>query len=657
MTKLEKVLVESETSRIEADEDDLAVGQWYWTETTESKKKHRWLGCITEIGSNYVEVTQAGERYNSTYRFHIEEEFDAHCVERVLDPTPYINGRIEEQQHKVRSLMGEVKALCAKFGLTPRGELAAGSDDTSNALVVAHGASDIQAHKKALIKAKEKTLPDLFEKIKEANEEMSSWMKAALIPMRAEIEGLKEQTAKIEDRIFTVELYAGLSEELVLIRDGQPADNGEKIHLFQRRHYMDEESLLDYKAGGMDFKGIEAFDRWLMKKKNRSRILPLPKCVVAFQVRRKEKEREARALSDFIAFSKFKEYDKWTYLYIRNGDRYYRLSTTIDFGEHLFPDASHSKLLAGGQLFTKYTGGFYHDDDIITEHEFWQRQQDFEVEKKKYKEELAAWKKLSDAQKKKTCRPHFWREHDLYFSNYEKLDQDNVYYDDAMKIIAKAARDHNRVAVVLQGLLDRSPAFHPHPPWRLWEPEGFTNALELHYDDSRGLTDGDAPDFEAYRDRLNAGITKGTRTVGQEYYWMRVEAEKENERQANDWRIKYRSDYKLYRPYGNEGPGLIAEVVGMSRDKKQAKFTWERERQTTKWVRNPDRPGYLMPDPSGIACHLKVPVKVLLNVDAYTPGDYLQFYQDPRTRQDYLKWAPLLLACEDFYAQKRKKRG
>lgn len=633
------------TERIEAADEKLEVGQWYWTETTKRKKKKRWLGCITEIGSNYVEVTVAGHKYESTYRFHIEE-FDEHCVERELNPDPYIQVQIERHQQEVRQLMGQIKQLCAKFGLDPRA--LAETNETSNALVVAHGMADIQAHKKALIKAKEKTLPDLFNKIEEEHEQMAAWMKANLIPMKTEISGLKEQTEKIEDRIFTVELYAGLSEELELIRDGEPAGNDEKVHLFQRRHYMDEESLLDYKAGGMDFQGIEGFDRWLMKKGNRTRILPMPKCVVAFQVRRKEKDREAKRLSDYISFTKFREYDNWTFLYIRNGDRYYRLSTSIEFGEHLFPDVEHSKLLAGGQLYTKYTGGYYRDDDIITENEHWQRREDYKAKKKKHKEEMAAWKKLSKAEKKKKSEPHFW---DHFRDNYEKLDQDNVYYDEAMKVIGKAARDHNRIAVVLQGLLDRSPAFHPHPPWLLWTPEGFTNALDLIYDDSRALVDGDAPDFEDYRNILNSSIEKGTLVVGQEYYWMRVEAEKENKRQANDWRIRDPIPYKLHEPYGNPGPGLIAKPVSMSRDKTKVKFTWERQRQQLKpnWITGEH-------DESGIACHLQVPVKHLLNVDAYTPGDYLRFYRDPRTRQDYLKWAPLLLACEDHYGAKKKKR-
>ncbi len=44
----------------------------------------------------------------------------------------------------------------------------------------------------------------------------------------------------------------------------------------------------------------------------------------------------------------------------------------------------------------------------------------------------------------------------------------------------------------------------------------------------------------------------------------------------------------------------------------------------------------------------------LFNVDAYTPGDYKQFFEDPRTRAEYLKWAPFLLTAEDYHAGKRK---
>ena len=38
----------------------------------------------------------------------------------------------------------------------------------------------------------------------------------------------------------------------------------------------------------------------------------------------------------------------------------------------------------------------------------------------------------------------------------------------------------------------------------------------------------------------------------------------------------------------------------------------------------------------------------------YKPGDFKIFFNDPRTRADYVKWAPFLLAAEDYHAGKRK---
>lgn len=48
-----------------------------------------------------------------------------------------------------------------------------------------------------------------------------------------------------------------------------------------------------------------------------------------------------------------------------------------------------------------------------------------------------------------------------------------------------------------------------------------------------------------------------------------------------------------------------------------------------------------------------LPRDQLLNVSGYKPGDYLQFFRDHRTRQEYLKWAFLLLTAEDYYGKKK----
>src|ERR1700730_8119152 len=103
---------------------------------------------------------------------------------------------------------------------------------------------------------------------------------------------MKEAIHEIEDRIFNASLYAGLTEQAAACCKGLPAEAAEKLHVMQRRLYMDEECLLNYDAGGMEFKDIRAFDKWLALPENRDRVLPFPRTLVAMQVRRNAKERE-----------------------------------------------------------------------------------------------------------------------------------------------------------------------------------------------------------------------------------------------------------------------------------------------------------------------------------------------------------------------------
>ena len=51
---------------------------------------------------------------------------------------------------------------------------------------------------------------------------------------------------------------------------------------------------------------------------------------------------------------------------------------------------------------------------------------------------------------------------------------------------------------------------------------------------------------------------------------------------------------------------------------------------------------------------IKVSVETLFNVSAYQPGDFRWFFEDPRTRAQYLKWAPTLLTAEEYHAGNRK---
>jgi len=648
-------------------EDDLAVGQWYWVKDStrdwdEEEEEYGeyypidpWLGCITHIGSNYVQMRGVG---GGEQRIHFDE-FDKEIDRPEPNPNDVIDSRVEYHRAEVRKLLDKVKQLTSKLGIVPRGELPEQGEGPSMALAVAHGTKNIEEHKAALIKAKEETLPELFKEVEKQHKEMAKWMKAQLIPMYAESARLQQSTSVIEDRIFTVEIYAGLIEKVVKIRDGKPADNNAKVTLYQRRHYMDEECLAQYKAGGMDYSSIGKFDKWMAKKANFTRLLPSERCVVSFRVRRNHKERNGVNLSDFLRIIYEREADMKTYLYLRNGEQLYRLSTGIDFGKQLFPDREQSTLLGNERLWVKTFAGRV--NEVITQREYEHRQEKKAEQEAEYEKELAAWEK-APKKKRRHFRPH--PPSSRYFDNFEECTPGSVYYDDVMKRVAKAAIAHNRIAVLIQGLLDRSAVFQPHPPWQLWTAEGFDSGIKLVYDDSKVLTPGDAPDFQAYWDKLNAQIARGSFTIGQQDIWERREAEKENDRRMRSWRYRSSDSVTRWAPYGNPGPGYIAKVAKFGR-KGQCTYEWERERTGDKWVPNPDRPGYLMLDRGPLPARVTVSSKKLFNVSAYKPGDFKIFFADPRTRLSYLKWAPYLLAAEDWHAaqakeakkKKRKKRG
>jgi hypothetical protein len=629
--------------------NEIAIGQWYWVDNRKNGERdgesNRWLGCVTEIGSNYVEITGPSEKYSSSQRctrVHLKD------FERVLTLEPnaemFIRDKVEHFRLQTEKLMDEVKQLTAGLAITPRNALDSGDTDATQALSTRNRQQDIGDYKKALIKAKEKQLPKLFEQLRDNNELMASWMSAAVIPLEAEahqLEGLQDQ---IGGRIFNVELYAGLVEEVKCIKEGEPAAITERVRLFQRRCYMDEECLANYETGGMEFKDLRAFDKWFVKPENLSRLLPFQRCVVAFQVRRFTKEREAAGdLRSFIKMMHLEKADKFTFLYIRNGERVYRLSTEIEFDARLFPDQNLN--LLEGKVYAKMWGG-QKVEDVIDESRYLGMVEDYENARKC---QAAAIKRLK---RDKVPRKDWWEDDEYenfgirnHADGYIEWSPDSVYYDDVAAHIQKEIDKHNRLVLILQGLFDRSEVFHPHPPLQLWSHEGFTQALGLIYDDSRALVSGDRPDFEAYRAQLNKSLKKGSITVGQQDYWLRYEAEKENRRRRNDWRLSARDrDYECtrYQPYGNPGPGNVAKVVEFG--KRGATFLWKRDRQGQRYRGQSDE----------INCVIRVPPAELLNVSAYTPGDFKLFYADPRTRADYLQWAPLLLEAEEYWAGNRK---
>jgi len=614
--------------------DEVLVGQWYWVNSEDG----RWLGCVIRLGSNFVALEGPG-----TWSVRILNDDFWKCCEREYDPDKVIHSEINKYRNQVAELTGQVRELTAQLSVAPSDMLPENGGETCALAKIGMG-QDIHQYKADLIKAKNETLPDLFSKIKKATEGMAHWMEAKLIPLKAETSAMQSSIDHIKERIFHVQLYAGLTEDIALIQDGNPAPTETPIHLMQRRCYMDEECLLDYKAGGMEFKNIGEFDAWLTKPGNLNRILPFPRTVVSFRVRRIRKEHEINAISDIIRVGDLIQADCATFLYIRNGEQVFRMNTSIDFGPRLFPDLN-DRQLKGDKLWAKmWSEG--NVDRLITDREY---QAIYESDHK----ELAEWEVLrkEDARNRaqweadkaagKNVPKRFEGNHRAWFAphtsyqDYKPFNKSHVYYDDICEKVASDIKEHNRIVLILQGLLDRSPVFQPHPKWELWTASGFEAAFTLVLDDTRTLPAGEKPDFEAYRRKCNASLKDGSITVGQEYMWEKEEARKENDKMAGRGYRDRSIGYHRYRPYGNPGPGLVARVAKHTRSGK-CTYAWMKEKSTREGT---------------IRCTFTCSQKHVLNVEAYKPGDYHIFFDDPRTRQEYLQWAPLLLTAEDYHAE------
>lgn len=154
---------------------------------------------------------------------------------------------------------------------------------------------------------------------------------------------LTQELERRQEQVWILELFLGSHETVVQLRDGEPAPAEVPIAVRQSVLCMDEEIALSDalenpdSVGEFDNNEIKRFDQWLLGKKRLDAICPWTKGIVGLRVRRKEKERDNQGdLGVAMANAEEAEYDKMTYLLIRNGERLYRVWVDVQLWPRLF---------------------------------------------------------------------------------------------------------------------------------------------------------------------------------------------------------------------------------------------------------------------------------------------------------------------------------
>ena len=199
----------------EAAAPKIEVGQWYWVKADpeadrdllkdedECIEGDEWFTCVIQIGTNFVEFRSP--EYSE--RIHADE-VETRCRYEP-DSQAIINREVAVSQAKIQELMREVQAITSRLGVQEA--LPEGGETQAIALL---SDVDYKGYQTALEKAKNADLPALFESIKNASERLTKWLTAVVIPLKADFRLRKEVIEKIEGKIFHVQLYAGLVEDI-----------------------------------------------------------------------------------------------------------------------------------------------------------------------------------------------------------------------------------------------------------------------------------------------------------------------------------------------------------------------------------------------------------------------------------------------------------
>ena len=438
-------------------------------------------------------------------------------------------------------------------------------------------------------------------------QELEAQFAAKRAELEAQMAPLKEQLAQMSEVLWTVDLYLGRDETLRLLRDGEPASADTPISLRQRVLVMAEESLvlMGRKAAGMNADDVPDFVNWLLEDDSHlDRVLPEPKGVVVL-IPTKVESRSGNVFEDMTR----DKANQRAYWVVRNGQKLYLLTTDPELRIHdrVLPKRTEFTEVFERRLFG-YTGPRL-GDPVEPGSDEW----------------MAMEKRASALQ-----------------------------------------RHYMRVLLVLQGLIDRTPAWHPLPDGgvsflRLSDQDEGRIHLIQDGDAARQLGDGHES-FSDWQQRLNKQLRPGMRIVGN----FHSQGWRDEGEPGPDGRASLFGRHTRVHP-GNASHPPTGEPL-LLEDRRDGGFVARYERTDEVWKEVeepvPDKPGYVYVYEKPVVPERRASCVVKSNDDWVVAYDLasvadLDYYLNSRENRSshFLSMVPVVQAALDAKRAEAEKES
>jgi len=424
-------------------------------------------------------------------------------------------------------------------------------------------------------------------------------LNAQLAVFNRQMESMKSQLALAEEALWTINLYLGGEEIIELWREGEAAPAIMPIKIQQLVLYMDEECALEAEDGGIDVNDLSLFKQWVLSDpKHLTQLCPFQKGMVALTVRRRDKQYDVDMSSVSTAYLTMKA----------NAEKNEANMTWTYF------------LIRNGENVYWVTTNFTARGLLIP------RRDEF----------------LS-----------YFRD-----SEGEMIDVGDDRYMKAMEQAQAQQKHYMRIALIFQGLIDRTTIFHPMEKRPNILLEGtYGEGVEIVYD-GESMLEGTLLPFKDYLKQVNSTIDVGCRIVGT---WHASSGLKQFTEETGDSYNRKRVNSRIsHQKAGFPSDDLIYTIDGVSRNG-YYKFLYPRpgERwQNGPWVPMPDKPGYVnrphsgyVPYKTNVSCLISRDDEFVLNIDGCRAEDLRNYLHNRTSRQDYVSMFPLIRTALKVKAQ------